>query len=96
MKLNSNGILLVWPTNIRLGWELMEVANTLAQYNMATITAVKRFKGQTPGHTAKVSTITGTNKERDERLDRVFNFKLDRFITKYYRCIAYIDDQFQS
>jgi hypothetical protein len=31
------------PANIRLKWKSMEVGNTLAYYDMATITAVKSF-----------------------------------------------------
>ncbi len=34
--------------NIRQGWKLMIVENTLAYYNTATITAVKSFIVQTP------------------------------------------------
>ncbi len=37
------------PPNIRLGWKWQEVANTLAYYNVATITAVKSFIVQAPG-----------------------------------------------
>jgi hypothetical protein len=42
-KLHSNGRLLALPANIRLRWKLMAVANTLAYYITATITAVKNF-----------------------------------------------------
>ncbi len=31
------------PTNIRLGWKGIELANTLAYYDAASITAVKKF-----------------------------------------------------
>ena len=37
------------PANIRLEWKSMEVGNTLAYYDMATITAVKSFIVQAPG-----------------------------------------------
>jgi hypothetical protein len=47
--LHCNGRLIVLPANIRLGWKLMEVANTQAYYDMATITAVKSFMVQVPG-----------------------------------------------
>jgi hypothetical protein len=40
---------LVLHTNIRLGWKSMQLANTLAYYNTAIITAVKRFIVQGPG-----------------------------------------------
>jgi hypothetical protein len=40
---------LALSANIRLGWKLMEVANTLAYYDTATITAVKSFIVQAPG-----------------------------------------------
>ncbi len=40
--LRFNGSLLALPTNIRLGWKWMEVANTLAFYDEATITAIKQ------------------------------------------------------
>ncbi len=33
----------------------MELANSLAYYDMATITAVKSFKVQTPGKTVKLN-----------------------------------------
>jgi len=36
------------PANIRLEWKSMEVGNTLAYYDMATITAVKSFIVQAP------------------------------------------------
>jgi hypothetical protein len=35
--------------NIRLEWKSMEVANTLAYYNTATITVIKSFTVQAPG-----------------------------------------------
>jgi hypothetical protein len=41
--LRLNGRLLVLPTNVRLEWKGMEVANTLVYYNMAAIYAVKSF-----------------------------------------------------
>ncbi len=43
-----SGSLLVLPTNIRQGWKSMQVANTLAYYDMAIITAVKSFIVQAP------------------------------------------------
>ncbi len=45
-ELRSNGRLMALPTNIRLGWESMAVANTLAYHVTATIMAVKSFKVQ--------------------------------------------------
>ncbi len=44
-----NGRLLALPTNIRQGWKWLEVANALAYYDTATITAVKSFIVQVPG-----------------------------------------------
>ncbi len=38
-----SGKLLDLPTNIRLGWKLMDVANTLAYYDTATMTLIKSF-----------------------------------------------------
>ena len=38
-----SGSLPVLPTNIRLGWKSMQVANTLAYYDTAIVTAVKSF-----------------------------------------------------
>jgi hypothetical protein len=46
---NSNRGLLGLPANIRLGWKWMAVANTLAYYCTATITAVMCFIVQAPG-----------------------------------------------
>jgi hypothetical protein len=36
-------------TNIRLGWKPIQVANTLAYYDLITITAVKSFIVHVPG-----------------------------------------------
>ncbi len=47
MKLHSNGKLLALPTNIRLGWKQMVVANTVAYYGTATIMDVKSLIIQT-------------------------------------------------
>jgi hypothetical protein len=44
-----SGSLLVLPTNIRLVWKSMQVANTLAYYDTAIIIAVKSFIVQAPG-----------------------------------------------
>ncbi len=44
----DSGSLLVLPTTTRLGWKSMQVANTLAYYDTAIITAVKRFIVQAP------------------------------------------------
>ena len=44
-----NSRLLVLLTNIRLGWKRLEVANTLAYCDTATIDAVKHFIVHTPG-----------------------------------------------
>jgi len=41
--------LLALPANIRLGRKLMAATNTLAYYNTATITALKRFIVQAAG-----------------------------------------------
>jgi hypothetical protein len=41
------GRLLAFHTNIKLGWERMAVANTLAYNDEATITAVKTLMAQT-------------------------------------------------
>ncbi len=43
-----SGSLLVLPTNIRLEWKSMQVANTLAYYDTGIITAIKRFIVQAP------------------------------------------------
>jgi hypothetical protein len=48
-ELQSNGRALTLPTNIRLGWKWLAVANTLAYYNMGTITSLKSFNVQAPG-----------------------------------------------
>ncbi len=48
-KVFHSGSLPVLPTNIRLGWKSMQVANTQAYYNMAIITAVESVIGQDPG-----------------------------------------------
>ncbi len=48
--LHSNGWLLALTANIKLGWKLMEVANTIAYYYMAKITAVKSFIVQGTGY----------------------------------------------
>ncbi len=47
-KAFHSGSLLVLPTNIRLGWKSMQVANTLITYDTAIITAVKCFIVQAP------------------------------------------------
>jgi hypothetical protein len=39
----SIGRLLALPTNIKLGWKRIEVANTLAYYHTATTKAVKKI-----------------------------------------------------
>ena len=44
-----SGSRLVLPTNIRLGWKSMQVANTLAYYDTAIISTVKSFIVQAPG-----------------------------------------------
>ncbi len=41
MELHSDGRLLALPTNIRLGWKQLEVANTLAYYDTTIIMDVK-------------------------------------------------------
>jgi len=41
--LHSNIGLLDLPANIRLGWKLMAVANTLANHDISTITVVKSY-----------------------------------------------------
>jgi hypothetical protein len=52
-KLHSNGRLLALPANIRLRWKSMAVANILAYYVTATITAVKSFIVQATGACTK-------------------------------------------
>ncbi len=37
------------PTDIRLGWKCISIANALAYYDTATIMTVKRLKVQAPG-----------------------------------------------
>jgi hypothetical protein len=48
-KVFHSGSLPVLPTNFRLGWKSMQVANTLAYYDTAIITAVKSFIVRAPG-----------------------------------------------
>jgi hypothetical protein len=48
-KVFHSGSLPVLPTNFRLGWKSMQVANTLAYYNTAIITTVKSFIVLAPG-----------------------------------------------
>jgi hypothetical protein len=48
--LHSYGRLLVLPANIRQGWKCMVVASTVTYYGMATITVIKSFIVQAPGH----------------------------------------------
>jgi hypothetical protein len=52
----QSGSLLVLPTNIRLGWKSMQVANTLAYYDAAIITTVKSFIVHAPGNLYKLKT----------------------------------------
>jgi hypothetical protein len=47
--LYTNSRLLTLPKNIRQGWKVMEVANTLAYYDSTTITAVIKIILQAPG-----------------------------------------------
>ncbi len=47
--LHSDGKLPALPTNIRLGWKQVEVANTLAYYDTTTIIAAKSFIVHVPG-----------------------------------------------
>jgi hypothetical protein len=49
MGLHCSGRLLPLPTNIRLKFKRMALTNTLAYYEMATITSVKSFMVQAPG-----------------------------------------------
>jgi hypothetical protein len=51
-KVFHSGSLPVLPTNFRLGWKSMQVANTLAYYDTAIITAVKCFIVRAPGANA--------------------------------------------
>ncbi len=48
-KVFHSGSLLVLPTNIRLGLQSIKVANTLAYYDTAIITAVKSIIVHAPG-----------------------------------------------
>ena len=52
-KVFHSGSLLVLPTNIRLGLQSIKVANTLAYYDTAIITAIKSFIVQAPGASVK-------------------------------------------
>jgi len=47
-KVFDSGSLSVLPTNIRLGWKSMQLASTLAYYDTAKITAVKKFYSSGP------------------------------------------------
>jgi hypothetical protein len=49
MGLNSNGWVPAIPTNFRLGWKSLTVANTLAYYDMAIDIVVKGFIVQAQG-----------------------------------------------
>ncbi len=49
MWIHSKGSLLALPENIRLELKWLIVANTLAYYDAAEITAVKSFVVQAPG-----------------------------------------------
>ncbi len=51
MGLHSNANLQAFPAHIRLGWMREAVANTVAYYVTATITAVKCFIVQAPAGT---------------------------------------------
>jgi hypothetical protein len=48
-RLHSDGRLLTMPANIIQEWKWMAVENTLAYYDMRTITAVISFTVQAPG-----------------------------------------------
>jgi hypothetical protein len=48
LGLHSNGRQQALPANIRLRWNSIAVANTLAYYNKTTVTAVKSFVKQAP------------------------------------------------
>jgi hypothetical protein len=48
-KVFHSDSVLVLPTNTRLKWKSMQVANTLAYYDTAIITVVKSFIVQAPG-----------------------------------------------
>ncbi len=48
MRLRVNGRLLALPTNIRQGWKIMEMANNVAYYDIATIILVKSLTMQAP------------------------------------------------
>ncbi len=41
IRLHSNGRFLALPSNVRLVWKWVQVANTLTYYDAATITAVR-------------------------------------------------------
>jgi hypothetical protein len=49
MVLHSNCRAVALPTNIRLEWEQMAVAHTLAYYDAATITAIVQAPKGIPG-----------------------------------------------
>ncbi len=56
--LHSKGRLLASHTNIRLGWRLQVVANTLAYCGTESVTSVKMFKVQTPECVKKATTLS--------------------------------------
>jgi hypothetical protein len=62
-KVFHSGSLPILPTNFRLGWKSMQVANTLAYYDMAIITTVKSFIVLAPGAT-RLSTQVGQHLTR--------------------------------
>ncbi len=58
MRLQSNGRLVALPSNIRLGWKCVEVANALARYDVTTITVKTSFIVQASIVLGKVWVIT--------------------------------------
>jgi hypothetical protein len=58
-ELLSNGRLLNFPENIRLGWKRLKVAKTLAFYDRAIIITVRNIISQVPGFLQN-KTITDT------------------------------------
>ncbi len=77
-KVFHSGSCLVLHTNIRLGRKSMQVANTLAYYDTAIITAVKRFIVQAPG--VKLLKLFLCNVSQ---YLREFNWNYDRIIINY-------------
>jgi hypothetical protein len=77
MGLNSNSWLQDLPPNIRLGRKCLTLANSLTYYNMAKITAAKKFIEQAPGAIIFPSSLT-PEKNKLECLSLSSYFKFDK------------------